>query len=33
MLDALKMKTGDIPATLELDAAIQSLKWLEDDAS
>lgn len=32
-LDALKTKTGDIPATMELDAAIQSLKWLEDDAS
>ncbi|WP_043683816.1 AAA family ATPase [Castellaniella defragrans] len=32
-LDALKASTGDIPATLELDAAIQSLKWLEDDAS
>lgn len=32
-LDALKADTGDIPATVELEAAIQSLKWLEDDAS
>jgi predicted ATP-binding protein involved in virulence len=31
LLTALRQKVGDIPEVLELQAAIESLQWLEDD--
>ena len=33
MLAALQARIGDIPEVLELQAAIHSLEWLEDDGA